>query len=125
MAKLKELRVTLTKNAALFDKLASEFKYEGALDDWQDRLRAELWAIEIYGNWFRPFTSPGEAFIRQRINLAESIAASELHDLVTELTASHNHQTLFAECQRVRTPSTDPLLCHFTKRFIGRKARLA
>jgi hypothetical protein len=101
--KLKELRVhAVRKNDALFDKLAREFKYEGALDDWQDRLRAELWAIETYGNWFRPFTSSGEAFIRQRINLAESIAGSDLHNLVTELTASHNHQVLFAECERVR-----------------------
>jgi hypothetical protein len=101
--KLKALRVHAErKNATLFDKLAGDLHYGGNLDDWQDRLRAELWAIETYGNWFRPFTSSGEAFIRQRINLAESTAASDLQQLVTELTSSHNHQALFAECQRVR-----------------------
>src|SRR5437762_2917459 len=73
--RIKELKIhSERRNGKLFDNVALELGYEEPISDWQDRLRAEMWAIETYGNFFRPFTSADEAIVRQRMNLSNSIA---------------------------------------------------
>jgi hypothetical protein len=101
--KLKQLRIHIDrKSEGLFDKLAREFGYDEKLLTWRDRLAAELMLLLRYGLLFRPFTSAEEAFIYQRINLAESIIGRNLPDLIRDLNDAYGHEMLAAEYERIR-----------------------
>jgi hypothetical protein len=91
-----------TKNSTLFDKTARSLYYGGGLNDWSDRLRAELLIFRSNMSFFRPFTSPHEILVSQRINYVESLMGNQISVLIHELAAVYPNDNLNREIQQVR-----------------------
>jgi hypothetical protein len=89
-------------NRRLLGKVLKEIGYEAPLDTEQDRAAAMIWIIERYGAAFRMRQESDEQTVRQRINLAESIATQRLVEFYALLESSGRLQRLSREMNAIR-----------------------
>jgi hypothetical protein len=88
-------------NQDLLVKSLKELGYQASLDTERDFAAALIWVFDRYGVFFRMRNSD-EQTVRQRINLAESIATKGVRDFYMLLRSSGRLDQLFREANAIR-----------------------
>jgi hypothetical protein len=89
-------------NQGLLVKSLKEVGYEASLDNERDFAAALIWVFDRYGVFFRMRKDSDEQTVRQRINLAESIATKGVMDFYMLLKSSGRLDQLFREANAIR-----------------------
>ena len=89
-------------NRDLLVKSLKEVGYEKTLNTEEDFAAAIIWVFDRYGVFFRMRKDSDEQTVRQRINLAESIATTDVLDFYGLLKSSGRLDQLFREMSAIR-----------------------
>lgn len=86
----------------LLVKSLRQVGYKASLDTERDFAAALIWVFDRYGLFFRMRQDSDEQTVRQRINLAESIATKGVMDFYTLLRSSSRLHQMFREANAIR-----------------------
>ena len=89
-------------NRDLLVKSLKEVGYEKTANTEEDFAAAIIWVFDRYGAFFRMRKDSDEQTVRQRINLAESIATTDVLDFCGSLKCSGRLDQLFREMSAIR-----------------------
>lgn len=89
-------------NKGLLVKSLKEVGYEASLNTERDSAAALIWVFDRYWVFFRMRPDSDEQTVRQRINLAESIATKGVTDFYMLLRSSGRLDQLFREANAIR-----------------------